>query len=146
MVEPRQQQDMILAPNQTMYVLDRTTGEVYAYLGPCKEALATDSRPVVWDGTKFKDVPTFEDAIQQHLVASEEQYIVLRNPTQQTETMKPKRNTAVSLQTGKTVVLRGPTHLALWPGQSAQVIDGHQLDEDQYLKLRVIGPVSDKDA
>lgn len=60
--------------------------------------------------------------------------------------MTPGKNGAIPLETGKTVVIRGPSEFPLWPGQDAEVIDGHQLDEDHYLRCDVTGPISMEDA
>lgn len=141
------QRDVVLAPNQYVYILDRTTGQVNVYRGPYKEAISADFRPVRWNGTQFVETDDFEAAICESVRVGESQYVVLQNPAKDPKKdMTAGKNGAIPLDAGKAVVLRGPTEFPLWPGQDADVIDGHQLDEDQYLKCRVTGPISKEDA
>ncbi|MBW2461641.1 MAG: hypothetical protein JRH11_08335 [Deltaproteobacteria bacterium] len=49
----------------------------------------------------------------------------------------PGANTAVGLRSGRKVVVPGPTEFPLWPGQRAEVVDGHSLRQDEYLIVRV---------
>ncbi|MDO8621998.1 MAG: hypothetical protein Q7R80_02105 [bacterium] len=143
----QQQRELVLAPNEVMYVLDRTSGKVLVYRGPYKEALAEASKPVTWDGARFVEAQEIMAAIQPFVTATEGQYVVLRNPAKDTaRPMSHGKNDATDLLVGKTIVLQGPTEFPLWPGQTAEVINGHQLDEDQYLEIRVIGPVAVEDA
>ncbi|MDP3771349.1 MAG: hypothetical protein Q8R16_03545 [bacterium] len=143
----QQQRELVLAPNEVMYVLDRTSGKVLVYRGPYKEALAEASKPVTWDGARFVEAQEITAAIQPFVTATEGQYVVLRNPAKDTaRPMSHGKNDATDLLVGKTIVLQGPTEFPLWPGQTAEVINGHQLDEDQYLEIRVIGPVAVEDA
>jgi hypothetical protein len=76
------------------------------------------------------------------LLASTSQYIILDNPPKDAHARYSKgNNSAIELVTGKKVVVAGPAAFALWPGQKAQVIDGHTLREDQYLVVRVYDAV-----
>src|SRR5262249_9580775 len=73
---------------------------------------------------------------------SSSQYIILDNPPKDPHARYAKgNNSAIELVTGKKVVVAGPAAFALWPGQRAQVIDGHTLREDQYLVVRVYDAV-----
>ncbi|MBI2099024.1 hypothetical protein HYT45_01255 [Candidatus Uhrbacteria bacterium] len=148
MAENPRQREMVLATNEQMFALDRTSGQVLAFRGPYKEALSTDMRPVVWQGGRFMetDGEDVESAIRTFVKATEEQYVILRNPTSDTRQMTAGKNNPIVLQTGKTVVMRGPIEFPLWPGQEAEVIDGHQLREDEYLRIRISGPVASSDA
>ncbi|MFH1098657.1 MAG: hypothetical protein V1723_01915 [Candidatus Uhrbacteria bacterium] len=141
------QRDVVLAPNQFVYILDRTTGQVNVYRGPYKEAISADFRPVRWSGRQFVETDDFEAAICESVRVGESQYVVLQNPAKDPKRdMTAGKNAAIPLEAGKAVVLHGPTEFPLWPGQDAEVIDGHQLDEDQYLRCRVTGPISTDDA
>jgi|GEM_PF-4118475 len=147
MPDNARQRDVVLAPGQYVYILDRTTGQVNVYRGPYKEAISADFRPVRWDGARFVECEDFEAAICEFVRARESQYVVLQNPAHDPRReMAAGKNGAIPLEAGKAIVIRGPTEFPLWPGQDAEVIDGHQLDEDQYLRCRVTGPLSPDDA
>ncbi len=143
------QRDLILAPNEFAWVSDRTTGQVNVFRGFHKEALSADHRPVLWKLGKFVEIAEAEDlaaAIQQFVKAREGQYVVLHNPAKTDREMSNGKNSSIALDTGKSVIIRGPCEFALWPGQEAEVIDGHRLEEGQYLNIRVTGPIDSKDA
>lgn len=147
MAENPRQRELILMANEQALVLDRTTGQVSVFRGTHKEALSTDMRPVLWQNGRFVESSDedISSAVRPFVKATEEQYVVLRNPTFEEKTMNSGRNNLVPLQTGKTVVKRGPVEFPLWPGQEAEVFDGHQLHEDEYLRIRVSGPVAPSD-
>ena len=145
MAEARQH-DMVLAPNEETFVLDKTTGNVCVFMGPHKEPLSADSQPVIYRGGRFVPEDNPDVAVQQLVTATEGQYVVLHNPESAPREMMKGKNGSIPLDTGKTVVYRGPKSFPLWPGQEAEVIDGHRLDKDWYLKIRVTGPVAEKDA
>lgn len=143
------QRDLILAPNLFAWVLDRTTGQVNVFRGSHKEALSADHRLVVWRSGQYVELAETDDpgiAIQPFIKANEGQYVVLHNPSKGTREMSNGKNGSIPLETGKRVILRGPIEFALWPGQEAEVIDGHRLEEGQYLKIRVTGPIEEADA
>lgn len=148
MAETSRQREMVLAPNEYAFVLDRTSGHVNVFRGPHKEALSTDMRPVIWQDGRFveSDAEDISSAVRPFTRATEEQYVVLRNPQVSDKDMTLGKNSPVTLQTGKTVIRRGPVEFPLWPGQETEVIDGHQLHEDEYLRIRVSGPVASADA
>lgn len=152
MAETSRQREMVLAPNEYAFVLDRTSGHVNVFRGPHKEALSTDMRPVIWQDGRFveSDAEDISSAVRPFTRATEEQYVVLRNPQvgdgDKDKEMTLGKNSPVTLQTGKTVIRRGPVEFPLWPGQETEVIDGHQLHEDEYLRIRVSGPVAPADA
>jgi hypothetical protein len=78
--------------------------------------------------------------------ALESQYIILHNPeTPGTRPMTRGKNEATTLQTGKSIVKRGPCEFPLWPGQQAEVVDGHRLTSNQFLRIRVEGEVATDD-
>lgn len=142
--------DIVLAGNEQLNILDRNSGSVFGFCGSKKEGMSEGWTPVLWNGTRF--VPcTLEEGKRTFVKANEGQYVLLQNPAARDErgdrpVMKPGKNDTVKLEAGKTINIPGPVEFALWPGQEAEVIDGHQLDQDQYLKVRVEGPVSEEDA
>ena len=72
------------------------------------------------------------------MTAPEGWYIILKNPS--TDGKPPQIGTSnqlVSLNIGRKVNLPGPSFFALWPGQMAEVIEGHFLRSNEYLIVRV---------
>lgn len=144
----RQERDLVLPPNTFAYVLDRTKGKVSAYVGPFRSSLSDTDVLVVWQNGRFIPTPETERAIQPFIEAVEGQYIVLSNPASGEDPENfPKdgsMNDTTDLVTGRKVVIPGPKSFPLWPGQSAQVIDGHHLRHNQYLVVRVYEPEAAK--
>lgn len=130
---------MILAPGEFALIRDDTKGEVSIYVGPNKTSLAGSDCPVVLDTktNRFKAV-TLDNAIQPFTVAVEGAYIVLENPSQtDTHPQGQGKLTTPQLRTGKRINISGPASFALWPGQSAKVLPGHNLRSNEYLLCRV---------
>jgi hypothetical protein len=138
--------DLILANNETGDIKDKTTGNIYVFKGAHKEALSSDMQPCKWDGKKFVDVDDLAACIKQFVKATEIQYVILKNPLKTTREMTKGKNEFQPLDTGVTQILHGPTEFPLWPGQEAEVVDGHRLAEDEYLNIMVTGPISEDDA
>lgn len=138
------ERDLVLAPNSFAYVLDKTQGEVVTYVGPCKVSLADSDQPTVFDPAKkkFRSVP-LNDAIQNLVIAPEGWYVIMKNPALQNDgslkTPSKGKNTTqeAELDVGRKVNLPGPVTFPLWPGQMAQVAQGHHLRSNQYLMARV---------
>lgn len=130
---------MVLAPNEFMFVLDRTKGHVDVFVGPTKQSLSGTDAPVVFDEAKkqFREAGHV-DAKQLMKTAPEGWYVVLKNPAKDG---KPPigngKQTAAHLDVGKKVNLPGPVSFCLWPGQMAKVLKGHHLRSNQYLLGRV---------
>ncbi len=133
------ERDILLAWNEFAYVQDLTKGDVSLYVGPTKVSLSNTERMVKTESVsgKVREVREEEGGIQNFVQADSSQYIVLKNPAiKGAKNYSRGPNTPVDLQVGKKVVKKGPVYAALWPGQSADVIDGHTLEEDEYLILR----------
>lgn len=133
----RDRNDMILAPNEYAFISDETKGEVNCFVGPNKTSLAGTDRPVVFDTKTKRFRPTaLEQAVQTFQTAPEGWYVVLKNAADK----HPQGNgklTTPELRVGKKVNISGPTSFALWPGQMAKVIQGHNLRSNEYLLVRV---------
>jgi len=139
--------DLVLAQGEYALLQDGTNGNVQVIVGPNKTSVAETDSPVIYDheNRKFLRVSK-QEAICQEVAAKEGQYIVLHNPVAKSaEKEHPTRGAsdAVSLQQGCKVVIPGPANFALFPGQHAELIDGHQLRSNQYLVVRVY---NDKEA
>jgi major vault protein len=135
----RRERDMILAPNEYAFISDETKGEVNAFVGPNKTSLAGTDRPVVFDlkSKRFKtcDLATSTQTFQ---TAPEGWYVILKNPAEGDKTPGGSgKLTTPNLRVGKKVNISGPASFALWPGQMAKVIQGHNLRSNEYLLIRV---------
>ena len=139
MAEERRNSDMVLAPNEFAFISDETKGEINAFCGPNKTSLAGTDRPVVFDNkTKRFRTTDLGNAVQTKITAPEGFYVVLKNPAENEK--HPSGNgklTTPELSVGKKVNIAGPASFALWPGQMAKVIQGHNLRSNEYLLVRV---------
>ncbi len=138
---------MILAPNEYALILDETKGEIAIYVGPNKASLAGSDRPSVFDPrtNRFTGV-ALDKATQAFLTAGEGSYIVLENPAEGDK--RPSgtgKLTTPTLRTGKKVNISGPTSFALWPGQFAKVLAGHNLKSNEFVLARVYDEEAAKD-
>ncbi len=134
------ERDILVAPNEYAYVQDLTKGHIVLYVGPTKISLSNTERMILLRDGRF--VPVERDDVRQGVLpfveATSAQYVVLENPpVDESLTPTPGANTAVSLRSGRKVVVPGPTEFPLWPGQRAQVVDGHSLRQDEFLVARV---------
>lgn len=139
--------ELVLVNNECAWVKDLSGGMIYVYLGPHKEPLSVDS-VIVTQNENREFVPIGGDTLkgQTFTVALESQYVILHNPEGPgTRPMTRGKNEAVALQTGRSIIKRGPCEFPLWPGQQAEVVDGHRLTSDQFLRIRVEGEIADSD-
>ena len=137
------ERDILIASNEYAYVQDLTKGDIVLYVGPTKISLSNTERLVEYRGDRFVPVRGEEGGgVQVFIAASSTQYVVLENPAKDPGAKSIKgSNSAVELITGRRVVVPGPASFPLWPGQKARVIAGHELYEDQYLRVRVYDKV-----
>lgn len=139
MSENRAQNELVLSPGEYAYTQDMTSGVMKTYTGPNIMQVGGQESPVLFDQKtgRFKKVALTEVA-QQFVMAQQGQYIVLSNPARDTKQPDTKsKSMATELNMGQKVIIQGPITFALWPGQSASVIDGHNLRSNQYLRIRV---------
>lgn len=139
--------ELVLVNNEYAWVKDLSGGMIYVYCGPHKEPLSVDSVIVIQNANR-EFVPIGGDLLkgQTFVQALESQYIILHNPESPgTRLMTRGKNEAIALQTGKCIVKRGPCEFPLWPGQQAEVVDGHRMTSDQFLRIRVVGEVAPDD-
>ena len=134
------ERDILLAYNEYAYVQDMTKGDINLYVGPTKISLSNTERMVRTDPQTGKVIPVYFDengGVQNFVNATSAQYVVLENP-QKDANAKYNRgpNTSIDLLVGKKTVKPGPLTFPLWPGQTAEVIEGHALKEDEYLLVR----------
>jgi major vault protein len=131
--------ELPLAPGSYAFMQDTTKGSVKTYVGPTVINQTGQERPVVYHGNAFVQC-TLEQAVKPIVVAGEGDYVVLDNPSKKAgEQFPPRGGVAqdMELQYGTCVNIPGPTSFALWPGQVARVIPGHNLRSNQYVQVRV---------
>ena len=134
--------ELVLAQNQHAFIQDETKGTVQVIVGPFKTGLTVSDRPVIFDSKQNKFVNTsLENAVSQNPTVPEDSYVVLVNPASngQSEQLFPTigSQAPVTLKNGRKVNIPGPVTFALWPGQVATVISGHQLKSNEYIAVRI---------
>ena len=141
MAEIADNKTVVIAPGEQIYIRDDTKGEINTLVGPFQVSLSGQERPVTFDAESRRFVLTApEKAVQSVPFAGEGQYIVLANPVKTGKADGPvpgKKNSIVELSEGRRINIAGPVTFALWPGQHAEVVDGHNLRLNQYLVARV---------
>jgi len=129
--------DLVLAPGEFAFVLDTTKGLVNTIVGPNKISMSNTDQPVVWNKKERRFTRTDADkAIQTNPIAPEGFYIALYNPAD-SYPRDGASSVSIPLKVGHRVNLPGPIHFSLWPGQMANVIQGHHLRSNQYLLAQV---------
>lgn len=145
----RESKDLALPPNEHAFVMDMTKGQVNVYTGPNKASLSQTDQPVKFnEKTKRFDACSLSDAKVPNIVAPENWYIALKNPAR--DNAKPHPPAASNagmpdLDVGHKINIPGPSSFALWPGQMARLIKGHNLTQNQYLLIRVYDEKSAKE-
>lgn len=142
------ERDILVASNEYAYVQDLTKGDIVLYVGPTKISLSNTERLVDFKGERFLPVRGEEGGgVCSFIAASSTQYVVLENPAKDPSSKAVKgSNSAIELLTGRRVVVSGPASFPLWPGQKARVVAGHELADDQYLRVRVSDRLDADDA
>ena len=73
--------DFVLAPNEFLFIQDRTKGLITVYVGPHKNTLSETDTPMIFEAKSRRFVASeLQQAIQQHPSADEGWYITLENP------------------------------------------------------------------
>lgn len=136
--------ELVLALNQYALIQDATKGQVTVYVGPNKASLSNTDQPVQFAATNRFERCSLEQAIKEFPLVAEGSYVVLQNPSEDEKSPHPTSgaHTATKLKWGRKINVPGPTTFALWPGQVAQVIEGHRLRSNQYVLVRVYDEVS----
>ncbi len=135
-----QKRDLVLPPGSYAYMQDVTKGVVKTYSGPTVINPTAQERSVTYDAASntFRGVNALEEAMRISPIAAEGFYIILRNPAKANK--HPDEGSAqpsAELEIGRTIIVPGPATFALWPGQAAEVVEGHHLRSNQYLLVRV---------
>ncbi len=140
MSDAQQKRDLVLPPGGYAYMQDVTKGVVKTYTGPTVINPTAQERPVVYDAASgtFRGATSLEEAMRIAPVAAEGFYVILRNPARANKHPdEGSAQPAAELEIGRTIIVPGPATFALWPGQSAAVVEGHHLRSNQYLLVRI---------
>lgn len=139
MVEAGRSRELVLPPGTYAFVLDSTKGKVSTYVGPYKNSLSETDQLVVWDSNlqRYRNVDTTDQAIQTWPLAVQGQYIVLANPAGDAHPPKGQSTEGTDLEVGRRVIVPGPVTFPLFPGQTAETIEGHHLRHNQFVIVRV---------
>ena len=133
--------DLVLPQGTYVLLQDGASGQVEVVTGPHKVSLADTEKPVIYERESRRYTPTPPaNAIKVCPAADEGQYIVLTNPSQDTSGKQHPakgKQTTIPLSFGRRINIQGPETFSLYPGQIADVIDGHQLKSNEYLVIRV---------
>ena len=141
-MEPSQRdRELVLPANEYAHILDQTKGYVSVHTGPTKQSLSATDQPVIFDEKtrRFRKCDLSE-SVQPCCLAQQGAYIQLENPSADKDNKHPVAGPAQSvprLGHGQKINIPGPVSFALWPGQTARVIEGHTLASNQYLLVRV---------
>ena len=133
----RESKDLALPPNEHAFVMDMTKGQVNVYTGPNKASLSQTDQPVKFnEKSKRFEACSLSQAKVTNVVAPENWYIALKNPA--TDANKPHPPAASNagmpdLNIGHKINIPGPASFAMWPGQMSRLIQGHSLNQNQYL-------------
>ena len=133
------ERDLVLAPNEFAFISDQTKGNINVYVGPYKTSLANTDQPVFFnDSTKRFDDCTLEESTKLFPTAPKGWYVTIKNPSNDGKPPKTGTvNNLSELQVGHKINRPGPVSFALWPGQMARVLQGHQLRSNQFLLVRI---------
>jgi major vault protein len=131
--------ELLLPPGEYAYLQNSTKGDISVAVGPISVTVGAQEYPVVWneDTKQFLKVQV-DDSRCFSPLAREGEYIVLSNPdAENTTPIEAKQAAPPELLMGKKVNIPGPATFALWPRQEAEVVKGHQLRSNEYLRIRV---------
>lgn len=131
--------ELVLNPSEYAFTQDLTSGVMKTHTGPSVVNITGQEYPVSFDPKtgRFRKV-SLADAPVQFVLAQQGQYVILNNPSVDGKHPSIKdKAIAPELKNGQRVNIQGPITFALWPGQSAEVVDGHNLRSNQYLRIRI---------
>lgn len=135
----REKREIALAPGSYAYMQDTTKGIVKTHVGPTVINQTGTEVPVIWNPAagRFDKCNALEDAVRLSPVAAEGSYLILDNPSRDGKHPTDGVSQSPELDVGRKIVIPGPCMFALWPGQDAKVVEGHQLRSNEYLLVRV---------
>jgi len=135
-----EKRDLVVSPGAYAYLRDGTKGTIKVFSGPTVVTPSAQDEGIIYDekAGEFKPCAELSQALRKSPVTVEGFYCVLLNPAKnRKQPDEGGQSTGTDLDVGRKIVIPGPAMFALWPGQSAEVIRGHQLRSNQYLIARV---------
>jgi major vault protein len=142
----QRERDLVLPANEYALILDQTKGHISVHTGPTKQSLSATDQPVKFNSKarRFEHCDLSESR-QSFILAPQGSYVQLENPSNDDHNPHPTTGSSQAtpkLSLGQKINIPGPVAFALWPQQSARVIEGHTLASNQYLLVRVYDDVS----
>jgi major vault protein len=134
-----EKRDLIVSPGEYAYLRDGTKGTIKVFTGPTVVTPSAQDEGIIYNAEtgKFEPCAELAQAKRSIPVAVEGFYCVLLNPAKSRKQPDSGQSAGEELDVGRKINIPGPWMHALWPGQSAEVIRGHQLRYNQYLIARV---------
>lgn len=143
-----EKRDLIVSPGEYAYLRDGTKGTIKVFTGPTVVTPSAQDEGIIYNAEtgKFEPCAELAQAKRTIPVTVEGFYCVLLNPAKnRKQPDEGGQSTGVDLEVGRKINIPGPVMFALWPGQSAEVIRGHQLRYNQYLIARVYNEAAAKE-
>jgi major vault protein len=108
------EKDLVLSPNEFVFISDNTNGQIKCCVGPYKTNLGETDYPVIFreDTKKFERIE-LSRAIQIFAIAPEGWYIILKNPSNDDSPTAAKPNSMPKLEMGRKINIPGPNSFAL---------------------------------
>lgn len=137
--ERRLKNELVLPDGKYAHTQDTTSGIIKTHTGPLVVNATGQDTPVKFDAsTKSFQVVPLDQAAQRSPLVPQGYYCVLWNPAEEGKHPDEKdKSMSPALLMGQRVNIPGPRIFALWPRQSANVVEGHHLRSNQYLVVRV---------
>jgi len=131
--------DLVIPQGAYAFVQDGANGQVDVIVGPYKLSLAETDKTVRYNSrNRTYDRVNNTDSITPVMTANEGEYLVLNNPAKSNKHPDSRGKVqAEQLEIGKKLNISGPAAFALFPGQTCEVVPGHQLKFNEYLIVRV---------
>ena len=138
-MNPEGKRELALPPGSYAYIQDESKGPIRVHVGASVINQTAQDRPCVYDHQtrQFKPVELHQ-SVRQFTLAGEGDYIVLENPA--ATGAFPKEGTtenAPELLMGRKLNIPGPVSFALYPGQWATQVAGHNLRSNEFLIVRI---------
>ena len=132
--------EIALAPGVFAHLQDTTKGAVRTYVGSTLINQTGQEQPVLYSHqNRVFEECTLSNAIRKMAIAEEGDYLVLENPgaANSHPNLAEAKQDCPHLRMGSKVNAPGPCQFALWPGQHATLVPGHNLRSNQFLVVRV---------